>query len=99
MQTLGIRKSKNVEIGGLRSVNSKMFHIVMNGCENVKLEGVKVKASGNSPNTDGIHVQHSTGVTISSTKISTGDDCVSIGPGATNLWIENVVCGRGHGIR
>ncbi|KAL9144306.1 hypothetical protein ABFS82_14G288500 [Erythranthe guttata] len=96
--TLGMTKSKNMEIIGLTSLNSQMFHIVINGCENVKLQGVRVSASGNSPNTDGIHVQLSTGVTILSTKISTGDDCVSIGPGTKNLWIENVTCGPGHGI-
>ncbi|KAK6161573.1 hypothetical protein DH2020_004954 [Rehmannia glutinosa] len=26
------------------------------------------------------------------------DDCVSIGPGTSNLWIENLSCGPGHGI-
>lgn len=76
-----------------------MFHIVVNGCRDVKIQGVKVSAAGNSPNTDGIHVQLSSGVTILNSKISTGDDCVSIGPGTTNLWIENVLCGPGHGIR
>ncbi|KAL0341388.1 UNVERIFIED_CONTAM: Polygalacturonase [Sesamum radiatum] len=96
--TLGFSNSKNVAISGLRSLNSQMFHIVINGCENVKLQGVNVLASGDSPNTDGIHVQLSTGVTILNSKISTGDDCISIGPGATNLWIENVGCGPGHGI-
>ncbi|KAI3470301.1 hypothetical protein Pfo_026964 [Paulownia fortunei] len=96
--TLGISNSKNVAITGLTSQNSQMFHIVINGCQNVKLQGVNVMASGNSPNTDGIHVQLSTGVTILNSKISTGDDCVSIGPGTTNLWIENVSCGPGHGI-
>ncbi|CAL5391471.1 unnamed protein product [Camellia sinensis] len=65
---------------------------------NVKVQGVKVSASGNSPNTDGIHIQLSSGVTISNSRIATGDDCVSIGPGSTNLWIENVACGPGHGI-
>ncbi|GFP87138.1 polygalacturonase [Phtheirospermum japonicum] len=98
LQTLGIAKSRNVAITGLTSLNSQMFHIVINGCQNVKLQNVKISASGNSPNTDGIHVQLSTGVTIMNSKISTGDDCVSIGPGATNLWIENVSCGPGHGI-
>ncbi|KAJ6734076.1 hypothetical protein OIU79_001358 [Salix purpurea] len=61
-------------------------------------KGVKVSAAGNSPNTDGIHVQSSTGVTILNSRIGTGDDCVSIGPGTSNLWIENVACGPGHGI-
>ncbi|KAI8010720.1 hypothetical protein LOK49_LG06G01960 [Camellia lanceoleosa] len=75
-----------------------MFHIAIDGCHNVKVQGVKVSASGNSPNTDGIHIQLSFGVTVSNSRIATGDDCVSIGPGSTNLWIENVACGPGHGI-
>lgn len=99
MQTLGFTNSNNIAIIGLTSVNSQLFHLVFNGCNNVKLQGVKVMAAGNSPNTDGIHVQYSSGFTILNSKISTGDDCVSIGPGTTNLWIENVLCGPGHGIR
>ncbi|KAJ0518461.1 putative endo-polygalacturonase [Helianthus annuus] len=96
--TLSIFNSKNVNVYGLTSVNSQMFHIVVNGCRDVRVVGVTVEAPWNSPNTDGIHVQLSTRVTILDSKISTGDDCVSIGPGATNLWIENVGCGPGHGI-
>lgn len=99
VQTLGLTKSNNILIRGLTSLNSQMFHIVINGCHVVKLQGVRVSASGHSPNTDGIHVQLSSGVTILDTQIKTGDDCVSVGPGATNLWIENVACGPGHGIR
>ncbi|KAH9726669.1 Pectin lyase-like superfamily protein [Citrus sinensis] len=75
-----------------------MFHVVINGCHNVKVQGVRVSASGNSPNTDGIHVQSSSDVTILNARIGTEDDCVSVGPGTTNLWIENVACGPGHGI-
>ncbi|KAJ8755271.1 hypothetical protein K2173_019069 [Erythroxylum novogranatense] len=96
--TLEFVNSNNIFISGLASVNSQLFHIVINNCHQVKIQGVKVSASGNSPNTDGIHVQMSTGVTIVNSKIGTGDDCVSIGPGTTNLWIENVACGPGHGI-
>ncbi|PON74118.1 Glycoside hydrolase [Parasponia andersonii] len=96
--TLAFSNSNNIKIVGVTSLNSQMFHIVINGCNNVKLQGVKVIASGDSPNTDGIHVQLSTGVTILNSKIGTGDDCVSIGPGTNNLWIENVACGPGHGI-
>ncbi|XP_010248076.1 PREDICTED: polygalacturonase-like [Nelumbo nucifera] len=96
--TLTFVNSKNIVINGLSSINSQMFHIVINGCQNVFMGGVMITASGDSPNTDGIHVQLSTGVTIMSTGIKTGDDCISIGPGTTNLWIENVACGPGHGI-
>ncbi|KAJ1386753.1 Pectin lyase fold/virulence factor [Sesbania bispinosa] len=90
--------SKNIIIGGLTSINSQMFHIVFDGCQNVKVQGVKIMADGNSPNTDGIHVQMSSHVTILNSKIRTGDDCISIGPGTSNLWIENIACGPGHGI-
>ncbi|KAJ4833628.1 hypothetical protein Tsubulata_001244, partial [Turnera subulata] len=96
--SLEFSNSKNIVINGVASLNSQLFHIVINGCQNVKVQNVKVSASGNSPNTDGIHVQSSTGVTILNSKIGTGDDCVSIGPGTTNLWIENMACGPGHGI-
>ncbi|XP_019093764.1 PREDICTED: polygalacturonase-like, partial [Camelina sativa] len=96
--SIGFQNSINVLVSGLTSLNSQMFHVVINGCRNVKLDGVKVSADGNSPNTDGIHVQSSSTVSILNSKISTGDDCVSIGPGTNGLWIENVACGPGHGI-
>ncbi|KAK7841830.1 polygalacturonase [Quercus suber] len=96
--TLEFSNSNNIVVSALTSLNSQMFHIVVNGCHNVKMQGIRVTAAGNSPNTDGIHVQLSSSVTILNSKIRTGDDCISIGPGTTNLWIENVACGPGHGI-
>ncbi|KAJ4710281.1 putative Polygalacturonase [Melia azedarach] len=96
--SIGFSKSNNTAINGLTSLNSQLYHIVFNGCNNVKMQGVKILASEKSPNTDGIHVQLSSSITILNTRISTGDDCISIGPGTNNLWIENVACGPGHGI-
>ncbi|KAF2298274.1 hypothetical protein GH714_021131 [Hevea brasiliensis] len=96
--SLGFSNSNNIVISGLTSLNSQLYHIVINGCQNVKVQGVTVSASGHSPNTDGIHVQLSSGVTVLNSRIRTGDDCVSIGAGTTNLWIEKVACGPGHGI-
>ncbi|GMH28575.1 hypothetical protein Nepgr_030418 [Nepenthes gracilis] len=96
--SLRFTKSSNVAIYGLTSANAKLFHIAIDGSNNVKIRGVKVSAPGGSPNTDGIHVEQSNRVLISSAQIATGDDCISVGQGTSNLWIENVSCGPGHGI-
>ncbi|XP_051118265.1 polygalacturonase-like [Andrographis paniculata] len=96
--SLAFYNSDNIVITGLTSLNSQMFHILIDGCQNVNLVGTRISASGNSPNTDGIHVEHSSGVTIMNSRVGTGDDCVSIGPGTSNLWIENLACGPGHGV-
>ncbi|CAB4316670.1 unnamed protein product [Prunus armeniaca] len=96
--SLSFTNSKNINVDGLISLNSQMFHIVINGCQDVRIKGIKVNAAGNSPNTDGIHVQLSRNVAIFNTSIKTGDDCVSIGPGTKDLWIEKITCGPGHGI-
>ncbi|OAY73922.1 Polygalacturonase [Ananas comosus] len=96
--SLYVANSNDVLISGLRSVDSQLYHIVIDGCDRVRVQGVMITAPGNSPNTDGIHVEDSTNVTVAEALIQTGDDCISVGPGTSNLWIENVVCGPGHGI-
>ncbi|KAH0699266.1 polygalacturonase-like [Solanum tuberosum] len=90
--------SNNIIMSGVTVQNSQKFQILVDGCHNVKLQGMKVLAQGNSKNTDGIHVKLSSGVSIVNSQIGTGDDCVSIGPGTSNLWIEGIACGPGHGI-
>ncbi|PIN10745.1 Polygalacturonase [Handroanthus impetiginosus] len=96
--SLAFYNSNNIMISGLTSLNSQMFHVLIDGCNNANLVNMKISADGNSPNTDGIHVEKSSGVTIMNPDVGTGDDCVSIGPGASNLWIENLACGPGHGV-
>ncbi|KAK4765488.1 hypothetical protein SAY86_026578 [Trapa natans] len=95
---LQFSNSNNVLVSGLRSVNSQMFHIVVSGSRNVKFQSIKISAPETSPNTDGIHIEHSMGITVLNSMMGTGDDCISIGPGASNIWVENVACGPGHGI-
>jgi len=98
-QSLKVLNSRDVVISGLTSVDSELYHVVVDGCEGVTVQDVQIVAPGSSPNTDGIHVQASSQVTVTRTSIQTGDDCVSVGPGTTNLRVEHVSCGPGHGIR
>ncbi|CAM8924194.1 unnamed protein product [Rhodiola kirilowii] len=88
----------NVVVDGLTSVNSQMFHLSLDTCENVTIKNVRITAPGSSPNTDGIHLMMTTGVTITSSSIRTGDDCISIGEGNRNVKIDRIACGPGHGI-
>ncbi|CAA2933682.1 polygalacturonase-like [Olea europaea subsp. europaea] len=90
--------ANDIVIDGLTSINSQLMHLVINSCSNVKVQNVKIIAPALSPNTDGIHVQSSTRVTITESNIQTGDDCISIGPGTTNLWMDSIHCGPGHGV-
>ncbi|KAI4369195.1 hypothetical protein MLD38_017669 [Melastoma candidum] len=95
---LEFSNADNVYVKGLTSLNSQMFHIVINACKDVRIQGVHIEAPGTSPNTDGIHIGESDTVTVLGSKIGTGDDCISLGPGSSNVWIEGVSCGPGHGI-
>ncbi|GFP83129.1 polygalacturonase [Phtheirospermum japonicum] len=96
--SLGIYNSQHVNISGLSSFNSQLFHIIIFGCQHVELIGTKISAHGKSPNTDGIHISQSSDVTILDSEISTGDDCISIGPASSYVWIEKLSCGPGHGV-
>lgn len=99
LQSLTIANSRDVVVSGVRSVDSELFHVVVLQCVGVTVRGVTVEAPANSPNTDGIHIHMSSHVSVYDARIGTGDDCISVGPGNSNLWIERVACGPGHGIR
>lgn len=80
-------------------INSSQAHILIEGCDGIHIENLIIEAPGNSPNTDGIHIQASHNVIINNTIIGSGDDCVSIGDHISNIAISYVKCGPGHGIR
>ncbi|PON43314.1 Glycoside hydrolase [Parasponia andersonii] len=88
----------NSWIHDIKLINSKNFHMNVYGCRDTTIEHIQIIAPDNSPNTDGIHIGSTTNLKIYNSYISTGDDCVSIGPGTENLDIYGLVCGPGHGI-
>ncbi|XP_074563697.1 polygalacturonase At1g48100-like [Curcuma longa] len=90
--------SSNVTVTGITIQNSQQCHLKFDSCQAVEVSGVTISSPGDSPNTDGIHLQNSVGVTIRNTDMACGDDCISIQTGCSNILIQNVKCGPGHGI-
>ncbi|CAD5169091.1 unnamed protein product [Musa acuminata subsp. malaccensis] len=82
----------------VKSLNSKFFHVAVVGCKRFHGSNIRIHAPSNSPNTDGIHIERSSDVTICNSVIATGDDCISIGQGNVHVRISRITCGPGHGI-
>ncbi|CAM6110363.1 unnamed protein product [Calypogeia fissa] len=89
---------KNVLVQNVVIQNGQQMQLAFEDSSGITVRNVIVSAPGDSPNTDGIHLQSSSFVTIQNTQIGTGDDCISIQTGSSNININNVKCGPGHGI-
>ncbi|CAL5025966.1 unnamed protein product [Urochloa decumbens] len=74
------------------------MHIVILESSGVSVSGLTIAAPGSSPNTDGIHIERSQNVKITSSSIGTGDDCVSISSGSRFVTVDGINCGPGHGV-
>ncbi|CAD5188765.1 unnamed protein product [Musa acuminata subsp. malaccensis] len=96
--TLKFDRVRDSRVARLSLLNSKAFHIKFHRCDNIDVYGLKISAPWNSRNTDGIHIAVTNGITIRSSIIGTGDDCISVGQGSRNVTISNIICGPGHGI-
>ncbi|XVF18847.1 hypothetical protein REPUB_Repub11eG0058100 [Reevesia pubescens] len=88
----------NGMVRDITSLDSKKFHINLLGCKNLTFANVTINAPEESPNTDGIHIGRSSGINITDSKISTDDDCISLGDGSQQINISRVTFGPGHGI-
>ncbi|GFP83282.1 exopolygalacturonase, partial [Phtheirospermum japonicum] len=97
-QSLNLFGLTNARIEDINLKNSKNFHIKLDGSQDVTFYHLNIYAPGNSPNTDGIHMGRSSNIRILNSVIATGDDCISIGPGTSNVNITGIFCGPGHGI-
>ncbi|KAL8550522.1 hypothetical protein ACS0TY_009084 [Phlomoides rotata] len=91
-------KSYNITVFGIKIINSPLCHLKFDNSRGVKVKNVTISAPENSPNTDGIHLQNSQDVEILQSDIGTGDDCVSIQTGCSNIHVHHITCGPGHGI-
>ncbi|XP_022989159.1 polygalacturonase At1g48100 [Cucurbita maxima] len=90
--------SDGVTVTGITIQNSQQAHLKFDSCTSVQVSSLTISSPGDSPNTDGIHLQNSQNVIISNSNLACGDDCISIQTGSSSIYIHDVNCGPGHGI-
>ncbi|KAM0901268.1 hypothetical protein ACQ4PT_020097 [Festuca glaucescens] len=95
---LAFGSCNNLWVKSIHLKDSPDKHMTLYRCSQVRVNNVSVTAPGDSPNTDGINMAFSDHVYISNCSIQTGDDCVSILSGTSDVNITNSTCGPGHGI-
>lgn len=95
---LSFNSHNNTYIHDVTTKDSKNFHVNLMQSHNVTFERFRVSAPGESINTDGIHIARGSNYQIIDSIIETGDDCISMGDQLTDVLIQNVSCGPGHGI-
>ncbi|XP_010051184.2 probable polygalacturonase At3g15720 [Eucalyptus grandis] len=95
---LGFLNCINLVLSGLHHVNSPRNHISIINCHNGIISNLHITAPESSPNTDGIDISRSNNLDIHDLDIQTGDDCIAINGGSSNISITRVSCGPGHGI-
>lgn len=91
---------------GVNIQNSPMWNIVIRNSSEVGVNGVKITAPTDSPNTDGIDIVSSKRVHVENAEIFTGDDNIAIKSGvdqgtagpSEDILIENSIMHAGHGI-
>ncbi|RDX98337.1 Exopolygalacturonase, partial [Mucuna pruriens] len=88
----------NGHVENLHSTDSKGGHFIVFGSGNMSLTNLTIAAPKDNRNTDGIKISHTIGINITNAQIGTGDDCVAMIAGTSNVRIFNVTCGPGHGI-
>ncbi|PWA51604.1 pectin lyase-like superfamily protein [Artemisia annua] len=88
----------NLRVNNIRIKNPQQMHLTFHNSRNVRASNLRIIAPAKSPNTDGIHITGSQSVRVINSIVKTGDDCVSIVDGSTNVVIRKITCGPGHGI-
>ncbi|GER48422.1 pectin lyase-like superfamily protein [Striga asiatica] len=93
------RRCNGLRLDGFSKVNGPGRHILIMATNDAIVSNLRVIAPGDSPNTDAIDISSSTRVQIRNSFIATGDDCIAISAGSSNIDVSGITCGPGHGIR
>lgn len=72
MKAMRFSHCNNLQVRGLRHINSQKNHVSINGCNDTVISDLVITAPRKSPNTDGIDVSSSTNLRIHDSVMATG---------------------------
>jgi polygalacturonase len=100
--------SSDIEITGVTLVDSPFWNVHLWSSSRLWVHDVRVRAPGDSPNTDGFDPDSSSHVLIERVDVENGDDCLAVksgwdGPGvaygqpSTNITFRDALCNSPNG--
>jgi polygalacturonase len=107
-QLIRLVRCRDVVISELNLVDSPQWNVHPLLCENVRVDGITIRADPISPNTDGINPESCRNVQILNCHIDNGDDCITLKSGVNllgrqmgrpdeDITIANCIMDHGHG--
>ncbi|KAI9014333.1 pectin lyase fold/virulence factor [Phycomyces nitens] len=95
-------KATNSYFGGFTIKQAPRAHFSVNNCVNTLFESLTINTVSSSTsypakNTDAFDVSSSSDITIRSSNIVNGDDCIAVNGGVKNLTVSGLTCTGSHG--
>ncbi|OIV95127.1 hypothetical protein TanjilG_21517 [Lupinus angustifolius] len=97
-KALSFKNCNKLQLSAIQHINSAKGHISITSCVQTRIRDLIITAPEDSPNTDGIDINESKDIIIQNCTIATGDDCIAMNKGTSNINITAITCGPGHGI-
>ena len=79
----------NIQISGIKSINSASWNIHLHGCDDVSLRDLEIISDENSPNTDGISPESCHAVEIIGCRFDVGGDCIALRAGKFYMSLKH----------
>ncbi|GAA5195752.1 pectinesterase family protein [Microbacterium jejuense] len=99
---LSISDADGITLDTLTLKDAPNSHVSLHGVLDSQVTGVTISAPADSPNTDGIDIWSSSGITVSRSSISDGDDNIALdsapGEPTTGITVVDNRIGAGHGL-
>lgn len=81
-------RCRQVQIRGLRIVNAPCYTVWMQGCQEVRLQGLTIRNPRSGPNTDALDIDCCRQVLVTGCDIEAGDDCIALKSDTSRLGAD-----------